>query len=113
MIHRIKYRSKPGIPPGIAAIKKPIRNQMGLIPKNSPNPPHIPRKIRLSLERRRDFLVDSDIIILLNNIYAGEPIKLHISGDFYGDQGAVPGRVDGADQAVLIRHLAVELAHQL
>jgi hypothetical protein len=53
-----------------------MRNQMGLIPKNSPNPPQIPSKMRLSLDRRSGFRVDSDIICLLIIIYAEGGKKL-------------------------------------
>jgi hypothetical protein len=48
----IKYDPIPGTPPGKQAIKKARQNQNGEIPKNSPNPPHTPAKIRLLVDLR-------------------------------------------------------------
>lgn len=54
MIKSRKYSNNPGIPPGINAIKKPRRNQKGLIPKKSASPPQTPRKTRFLRGRLKD-----------------------------------------------------------
>jgi hypothetical protein len=53
MIHINKYSKNPGTPPGINAIKNAMRNQMGAIPKNSPNPPQTPAMMRSCRDRRK------------------------------------------------------------
>jgi hypothetical protein len=52
----MKYMSNPGIPPGIKAKRKNKRNQVGLIPKNCPKPPHTPATTLFDFERRKTFL---------------------------------------------------------
>jgi hypothetical protein len=61
MIHNIKYSRKPGIPPGINAIRNASLNQNALIPKKSARPPHIPAKMRFDLDLCRDFFSFTDI----------------------------------------------------
>ena len=51
-IHKIKYSSKPGTPPGIRAMRNARRNQPAPIPKNSPSPPQTPATHRLRRDRR-------------------------------------------------------------
>jgi hypothetical protein len=44
------------MPPGNSASRNANRNQIGLIPKNSPKPPHTPAIMRLRLDRRKGCL---------------------------------------------------------
>jgi hypothetical protein len=53
MIHNKKYARKPGIPPGIRAIKNANLNQKEDMPKNSAIPPQTPAIIRFRRERRK------------------------------------------------------------
>ena len=111
--HRIRYKRIPGNPPGMAAIMNNRRNQMGLIPKNSPRPPQIPNRMRLSDERRKVFRVGSDIIASLLISTQMAELSCNLSADFDRYQCSISSGVDRADQARFAGYLLVELAHQL
>lgn len=106
IIQAIRYASRPGTPPGIDAIRNASRNQIGLMPKNSPKPPQTPAKIRLLFERRSTFRGWSLIVYLQkhSNIHFRVYIRYLLarvasSSQFYSDQGAISSRENCADHA--------------
>lgn len=61
----IKYINTPGTPPGINAINIARRNQNGLMPKNSPSPPHTPAIQRLFFDLRKGLSLYCHFLLLI------------------------------------------------
>jgi len=59
----------PGTPPGMKAMNIASRNQNGLIPKNSPNPPQTPAMILSFFDLRKDCLCNCIFTPLQENTH--------------------------------------------